>query len=201
MTTIDLRLCKPGDKLEMRNGEVAKYVNSNGCSMYPHSAKMPNGTTAYFTDNGRFYSDRTSSTDIVKVIQMPTDSTIPQRGTKEFARYAAETMMAGAAGQAIEFLNLNSANRLFSEVFGQTAWNWAQYDYRIKPKPPVIQWTRDTCPVGAVVKRKVSGDRSTIECASTCLVVLGGVMAAITYDGLLSNFTMDNGEPCGTVKK
>lgn len=195
--SVDLRACKPGDKLEMPNGEVAEYVNYTGYRLCPHSVKMPSGKDVFFTDNGQFYSYRTSDIDIVKVIPMPTDSTIPQRGTKDFTKYAISVMMAYDRGEEVQYKEFSGAWWAFTT---SPNWDWGTSDYRIKPKPTVVPWTRDTCPVGAVVKMKVSGDRSTIECASTCLVVIGGVMAAITYDGILSNFTMDDGAPCGTVQ-
>jgi len=197
--SVDLRNCKPGDKLEMQNGKVAEYIKSDGDSMYPHSAKMPSGIDAFFTDNGQFFSYRTSYTDIMKVLPMQTDSTIPQRGTKEFARYAAETMMAGAAGQDIEFIHINSANSLFSEVVGQSAWNWGEYDYRIKPKPTVIPWALATCKVGSIIKTKEGFNRGVVIGANEYYVFV--FSKSYTYHDILAYWTMDNGEPCGTVQQ
>jgi len=197
--TIALRSCKPGDKLEMRNGEVAEYVNPTGDRLYPHSAKMPDGTTAFFTGNGQFYSYLTSYTDIMKILPMQTDSTIPQRGTKEFARYAAETMMAGADGQDIESLNINSKNSLFSEVLGKPAWNWALYDYRIKPKPTVIPWALATCKVGSIIKTKKGFNRGVVIGANENYVFV--FSKSHTYHDILADWTMDNGEPCGTAQQ
>jgi len=131
---------------------------------------------------------------------MTIQPTIPQRGTKEFTVYAANMMLDYAQGAVVELLNINSANGLFSEVVGQPAWNWAQYDYRIKPKPTVIPWTISNCPVGKVVTHSATGYRSVIVASGLYEAELGQ-SGEQSYSNLLLYFTMDNGEPCGTVQQ
>jgi len=58
---------------------------------------------------------------------------IPPRGTKEFARYAAETMMAGAAGQTIK-ISMKDPNNFIGDA--AVSWDWDRFDYRIAPTPP-----------------------------------------------------------------
>ena len=71
--------------------------------------------------------------------------------------------------------------------------------YRRKPKPTVIPWTLETCPVGAVVKNKSKGHRCMLNFAdvSSAAVTHYG---AVSYQLLLADFTMDNGQPCGVVQ-
>lgn len=128
---------------------------------------------------------------------MTTSQQIPQRGTKDFTKYAISVMMAYDRGDAIE-CSKRGANKY--DPLTSPAWCWVDLDYRIKPKPTVIPWTAKTCPVGAIVKRNVDGHRSLIQCADTRSAVIGGSHAALTYDTLLSVFTMDDGSPCGTVQ-
>lgn len=193
--SVDLRTCKPGDKLEMRNGEVAEYCDSNGSRPYMHRIKMPSGKGALFTDNGQLYSYRTSSADIVKVIPMLTDSTIPPRGAKDFTQYAISVMMAYDRGEAVECAHKGRSN---FDPMTFPAWNWDGCDYRIKPKPTVIPWTRSSCPVGNTIIK--NGNRYLILSAGDDSASLPayGIMS---YKWIMDNFTMDDGSPCGTVQQ
>lgn len=162
--TIDLRACVTGQKLRMRNGVEALYVSLTGENRYPHKIKYVNdeGTR---TDAGRYLdSVQPHALDITEILPMPTDSTIPPRGTKEFARYAAETMMAGAAGQTIQ-VSMRDQN----DFTGGSAvsWNWDMFDYRIKPKPTRRWYTQEEfyalVPThGRIIARKVGGVEMSI---------------------------------------
>ena len=52
---VDLRTCKPGDKLRSRHGMILEYVGLvpylNGT--YPHYVKYPDGTRGTRTNNGK----------------------------------------------------------------------------------------------------------------------------------------------------
>lgn len=86
-------------------------------------------------------------------------------------------------------------------------WSWMSVsEYRIvpapePPKPRYVPWTRETCPVGAVVKKKAhSGDRHQISAAWLLKVHLTG-WGRENYSGLLEYWTMDDGTPCGTLEQ
>lgn len=74
-------------------------------------------------------------------------------------------------------------------------------EYRIvevpePPKPKYVPWTRETCPVGAVVRHKESGNRGVISIANErCLFVFGN---AYEYYTAMETLTMADGSPCGT---
>ena len=72
--------------------------------------------------------------------------------------------------------------------------------FRRKPKPTVVPWDRESCPVGAVVKYKETGNRFAILQANSGCVFLNQY-SAVSFEGLLRNFTMDDGSPCGVVQK
>jgi hypothetical protein len=72
------------------------------------------------------------------------------------------------------------------------------YYFRRKPKPTVVQWTLETCPVGAVVRNKRNGYRYILTYAddvSTTVAHYGN----LSYQCFLDDWTMDNGESCGVV--
>ena len=70
--------------------------------------------------------------------------------------------------------------------------------YRRKPKPTIVPWDRESCPVGAVVRR--SGARVIIMKADdfTASIAYHGV---VTYQVFLRDWTMDDGSACGVVQK
>lgn len=71
--------------------------------------------------------------------------------------------------------------------------------YRRKPKPTVVPWTLDTCPVGAVVKSRITGSRMTIllaEREGITMIPLGRV----SYECMFTEYTVDNGAACGVVQ-
>ena len=74
------------------------------------------------------------------------------------------------------------------------------YYYRRKPKPTVVPWDRESCPVGAVVRYKQTGNRSILSIAAFSTAYIQSV-GSISYLFLLEEYTMDNGEPCGVVQK
>ena len=66
MTTnnmIDLNTCVPGQKLELRNGDIVKYERKRGCDcLYPHQVDGQD-----YTSDGRYYIDKESFYDIVNI--------------------------------------------------------------------------------------------------------------------------------------
>ena len=76
--------------------------------------------------------------------------------------------------------------------------NYGTCCYRRKPKPTVVPWDRESCPVGAVVRR--SGARVIIMKADdfTASIAYHGV---VTYQVFLRDWTMDDGSACGVVQK
>lgn len=74
------------------------------------------------------------------------------------------------------------------------------YRRRIEPpEPKYIPWTRETCPVGAVV-RTHTGDRTIIDGAYSDVARLS-LNLFVHYENLFLHYTMDNGKPCGTEVK
>jgi hypothetical protein len=194
--SVDLRACKRGDKLRLHNGKLAEYVCQLADGNYPHSVKMANGIAAFFTDDGRFDKTYTTDSDIIEIIPMTTDSTIPQRGTKDFTKYAISVMMAYDRDGSVEF---KPRSCLTWREGDAPLWDWSEYDYRIKPKPTVIPWTKETCPVGEVIKIKDTGNRYLILAADNNVLMLESVY--FTHSHTLEHCTMDDGSPCGTVQQ
>ena len=78
MTTnnkIDLNTCVPGQKLELRNGDIVEYVRKLefDCT-YPHvineSEYTDNINESEYTDNGRYFTDKEDSWDVVNILPM-----------------------------------------------------------------------------------------------------------------------------------
>jgi hypothetical protein len=69
---VDLRTCKPGDKLRSCHGMILEYVGlvpySNG--KYPHCVKYPDGTRGTLTNNGQVFKTARlpEDHDIVEII-------------------------------------------------------------------------------------------------------------------------------------
>lgn len=56
--TVDLRQCKPGDRLLTKHGTILEYVGPNDTQYptdYPHLIKYPNGSFGSRTDNGQVF--------------------------------------------------------------------------------------------------------------------------------------------------
>lgn len=67
MSKIDLRKCKAGDKVVLRNGKVGKYVDDGGHDIYPHRIRVAELIEEY-TDKGLYLFACKDNWDIVKVI-------------------------------------------------------------------------------------------------------------------------------------
>lgn len=69
-TTIDLRACKKGDKLQCRNGEKFEYVAFQEKREYPHIIIDGNGRKASRLHNGQvsIHSTQEGEYDIVQVV-------------------------------------------------------------------------------------------------------------------------------------
>ena len=72
--------------------------------------------------------------------------------------------------------------------------------YRRKPKPTVVPWDRESCPVGAVVRYKQTGNRSMLSSAGLSTAYIQSV-GSISYLFILEQYTMDDGSACGVVQK
>lgn len=72
--SVDLRQCKPGDKLLAQNGMIMEYVGPNKKyfrEKYPHLVRYPDGATGSRTDNGVAWiiDDGLSEYDIVEILK------------------------------------------------------------------------------------------------------------------------------------
>ena len=64
--TVDLNTCVPGQLVELRNGNIVKYVNKYPHKTYPHKA---GGCT--YTDNGFYFASREEDEDdVVKIFPL-----------------------------------------------------------------------------------------------------------------------------------
>lgn len=70
--------------------------------------------------------------------------------------------------------------------------------YRRKPKQTVVPWTKETCPVGAVIKIKDNGNKYLILASVATHVLVRDTY--FTYNWTLTECTMDDGSPCGVVQ-
>jgi hypothetical protein len=73
---IDLTTCVKGQKLRLRNGKVATYVNSGwiGHIHYPHEIKAGYGNLLYYANSGKYdLADHTDgSWDVVEILSLET---------------------------------------------------------------------------------------------------------------------------------
>lgn len=82
---------------------------------------------------------------------------------------------------------------------GITDFSHAPDHYRRKPKPTVVPWTKETCPVGAVIKIKENGNKYLILAAVDNHVLVRET--SFTYDCVFMECTLDDGSPCGVVQE
>lgn len=59
----------------------------------------------------------------------------------------------------------------------------------------LVPWTRETCPLGAEIVNKESGNRYLVARATANSIGVAG--AAFSYCELLTHWTMKDGTPCG----
>lgn len=72
--SVDLRQCKPGDKLLTKHGTIMEYVGPNDPwfhTQYPHLVKYPNGELGSRTDDGFvfLFDQRPEDQDIVEILK------------------------------------------------------------------------------------------------------------------------------------
>lgn len=82
-------------------------------------------------------------------------------------------------------------------------WNFAEYEYRIKPEPAYRPWTFDEIPVGTIVKSKSKSIVSMIVRKEEGfpgkrkdMVFVGWIKHS--KDTLFIHYTMMDGSPCGS---
>lgn len=75
MSEIDLRTCKPGDKLLSKHGMVLEYVEYDPTAVYPHIVAYPNeapymGSSGSRLDNGQVFAKNRmeEDQDIVEIL-------------------------------------------------------------------------------------------------------------------------------------
>ena len=70
MTEVDLRKCKPGDKLLSKHGNVLEYVEYKPSNTYPHFIKYPDGSLGTRLDNGWVFGKKRmeEDEDIVQIL-------------------------------------------------------------------------------------------------------------------------------------
>ncbi len=66
--SVDLRTCKPGDKLLTKHGTILTYVGPTAC---PHLIKYPNGAFGTRSDNGQVvvHGRLPEDEDIVEILK------------------------------------------------------------------------------------------------------------------------------------
>ena len=71
--SVDLRQCKPGDKLLTKNGTIIEYVVrlQYGNPSYPHLLQYQCGTYGKRTDDGKVFasSESVAEGDIVEILK------------------------------------------------------------------------------------------------------------------------------------
>ena len=72
--SVDLRTCKPGDKLLTKHGTILTYVGLNErylCAEYPHCIKYPDGIVDVRTDEGLMFcfGSFPEDEDIVEILK------------------------------------------------------------------------------------------------------------------------------------
>lgn len=67
---VDLRNCKPGDKLLTKHGIILTYVGTNTDPLYPHEVEYPTGGHGSRTDDGFAFrnSRHSADQDVIKVL-------------------------------------------------------------------------------------------------------------------------------------
>jgi hypothetical protein len=101
---IDLRKCEIGQKLLLRNYEIATYLGTSEFSDYPHRIRYPNGGEGTRCDDGSTYRFRKlpDDPDVVEIYPMLTPKPENRRGmpanlivVREYEVY----ILAGATGE------------------------------------------------------------------------------------------------------
>lgn len=74
---------------------------------------------------------------------------------KEQAKKAASVMLAWADGKTIECKRKDGESwSTFDTGTMSLAWDWDEFDYRVKPEPKLRPWTADEVPLGAWMRFK-----------------------------------------------
>lgn len=130
-----------------------------------------------------------------------TQTKIPERGTKEHTEYKILVMGEWLNGKPVEERENTPPVTEWVRTDDPT-WNWFNRDYRIAvpPQPVVKPWTRETCPIGAAVRGKITGRLSIIVQCDEQSVYIGQGFGT-TYAGLLADFEQLDGSPCGTLEE
>lgn len=128
--------------------------------------------------------------------------TIPPRSDrKAFAAHQAEVSIAWGEGKALLWRYYGTGRW---EPRDSENWlNWVQNDYAIAPEPPkpkIVPWTFETCPVGAVIQMK------NTTCGNRCegMITRKGHTGAtvgnmgVPYYELFEQFEQLDGKPCGS---
>lgn len=70
MSSVDLRKCKPGDKLLSKHGIVLEYVFHEPGAPYPHRVKYPDGSMGTRLDDGHVFGKKRlpEDHDIVEIL-------------------------------------------------------------------------------------------------------------------------------------
>jgi len=75
---VDLTVCKPGDYLISRNGDLFVYEERSvsHIAMYPHSiSNLKRGYTHTVTDDGQLYREGTSDYDVIEIVPQTNSNT------------------------------------------------------------------------------------------------------------------------------
>ena len=109
----------------------------------------------------------------------------------------AEVKAAHKAGKAVEYMCI--LNKQWRLLPPPPMWSQDVSEYRIKPEPRVVPWTRETCPPLPFEVRNELGDRFTIVSAQKEGYRLAGNSSVYSWQRLKDMFTLRDGSPCGEV--
>lgn len=69
--TVDLRTCKPGDKLRLRNGDTAVYAGLNDSGVFRHNVECGTAMRTNLDCGGWFQCNGTDAFDVVEIVGQP----------------------------------------------------------------------------------------------------------------------------------
>ena len=138
--TVDLNTCVPGQLVELRNGNIVKYVNKYPHKTYPHKA---GGCT--YTDNGYYFACREEDEDdVVKIFpltkpEQPKTDTHPSVAWWESCPWITDRTPTEADGNAVGWVmaKLKDSSDV-ATVFGPSIALGQPWIHRQDWQPPVI---------------------------------------------------------------
>lgn len=163
------------------------------------------------------YSDPDVSTELLEKDKRRYDYrirslTLAERNAEVRTRWEAMTPIAGR--RLNEEIHVDSDGKWWiCEFYNTHQGEWVQTspswmedaEYRIvpapePPKPRYVPWTRETCPVGAVICQKGGSFRSLIIACNEQDLFIGANDDPVMFARVFEMFEMPDGSPCGTLE-